>query len=114
MRHFPPPIVDRRIRFALVGCGRIAANHFAAIKKHADRAELTDVCDTDPKALARAAEQTGARPHAQLADLLRLSQADIIVLSTPSGLHPEQTIETAQSGGYIVEELKRRPAAAKS
>jgi hypothetical protein len=24
------------------------------------------------------------------------------------------TVETAQSGGYIVEELKRRPAAAKS
>ena len=29
-------IVDRRIRVAVVGCGRIAANHFAAIEKHAD------------------------------------------------------------------------------
>ena len=28
----PAPIVDRKIRFALVGCGRISANHFEALK----------------------------------------------------------------------------------
>ena len=30
-------IADRKIRLALVGCGRIALNHFNAIQKHADR-----------------------------------------------------------------------------
>ncbi|MEO2216692.1 hypothetical protein ABGV49_06430 [Chromobacterium vaccinii] len=30
-----PPIADRKIRFALVGCGRIANNHFGALEKHA-------------------------------------------------------------------------------
>ncbi|MDH0343545.1 Gfo/Idh/MocA family oxidoreductase, partial [Chromobacterium haemolyticum] len=34
-----PPITDRKIRFALVGCGRIAQNHFGALEQHADRAE---------------------------------------------------------------------------
>ena len=29
---FPAPITDRKIRFALVGCGRIAQNHFAALR----------------------------------------------------------------------------------
>ena len=55
-----PFVTDRRIRFALVGCGRISENHFAAIEKHADRAELVGVCDVDPAALARAEQRTGA------------------------------------------------------
>jgi UDP-N-acetyl-2-amino-2-deoxyglucuronate dehydrogenase len=28
----PAPIVDRKVRFALAGCGRIASNHFEAMK----------------------------------------------------------------------------------
>ena len=27
MQLHPPAIVDRKVRFALAGCGRIAANH---------------------------------------------------------------------------------------
>jgi UDP-N-acetyl-2-amino-2-deoxyglucuronate dehydrogenase len=104
MRHFPPPIRDRKIRFALVGCGRIAANHFAAIEKHAERAELTDVCDTDPQALKKAIAQTQARGHASLTALLQATKADIVVLSTPSGLHPEQAIEVALSGRHVMTE----------
>ena len=45
MRNYPPAIVDRKIRFALVGCGRIAKNHFGAIAEHRDRCELVGVCD---------------------------------------------------------------------
>ena len=104
MRHYPAPVRDRRIRFALVGCGRIAANHFAAIEKHADRAELTDVCDTDPAALAAAVKRTKARGHPNLAALLAATQADIVVLSTPSGLHPEQAIEVAAAGRHVMTE----------
>ena len=32
------PITDRKIRFALVGCGRIAKNHFASLARHVERA----------------------------------------------------------------------------
>ena len=34
------PILDRQIRFALVGCGRISANHVEAITRHAERARI--------------------------------------------------------------------------
>ena len=87
-----------------MGCGRIAANHFAAIEKHGERAELVDVCDTDAQALAKAVAQTGARGHASFADLLRETKADIVVLATPSGLHPEQTIEAAAGGRHVMTE----------
>ena len=41
----------KKIKVALIGCGRIASNHFSAMEKHADRVELTDVCDIDSTAL---------------------------------------------------------------
>ena len=104
MRQYSPPIKGRRIRFALAGCGRIAANHFAAIAKHADRAELVDVCDTDAAALEKAVKQTGARGHDSLTKMLAATDADIIVLSTPSGLHPEQAIECAHAGRHVMTE----------
>ena len=31
------PIRDRKIRFALVGCGRISANHLGAMERHAEQ-----------------------------------------------------------------------------
>lgn len=102
--HFTTPITDRKIRFALVGCGRIAQNHFAAIEKHADRCELVDVCDINPSALAAAVEKTGARGHARLADLLEKTSADCVILTTPSGLHPTQTIEVAEAGKHVMTE----------
>ena len=102
--HHMPPITDRKIRFALIGCGRIAQNHFAAIEKHADRCELVDVCDTNPAALQAAVAKTGARGHAKLADLLASTTADCVILTTPSGLHPAQAIEVAQAGKHVMTE----------
>jgi UDP-N-acetyl-2-amino-2-deoxyglucuronate dehydrogenase len=98
------PITDRKIRLALVGAGRISANHIGAIQQHADRCELVDVCDTDPAALAAAVEKTGATGHASLTGMLQSSQADAVILTTPSGLHPRQAIEVARSGRHVISE----------
>ncbi|KGF81142.1 oxidoreductase [Massilia sp. JS1662] len=104
MRHYPAPIHDRKIRFALVGCGRIASNHFEALRKHQDRAELVGVCDVDPRALDRAVGLTGAEGYASLQEMLRRVDADIVVVTTPSGLHPEQAIQIAASGRHVMTE----------
>ena len=102
--HFTAAITDRKIRFALVGCGRIAQNHFAAMEKHGDRCEMVDVCDINPSALETAVARTGARGHAKLADLLASTTADCIILTTPSGLHPAQAIQIAEAGKHVMTE----------
>lgn len=104
MRHYPAPVINRKLRFALVGCGRIAKNHFAAMKQHSDRVEIVAVCDIDPKALAAATQETGATGYSNLTAMLAATNADIVVLTTPSGLHPEQAIEVAQSGRHVMTE----------
>jgi UDP-N-acetyl-2-amino-2-deoxyglucuronate dehydrogenase len=97
-------IADRKIRFAVVGCGRIAKNHFAALAQHKDGAELIGVCDTDPAALHQAAEATGATPYRNLRSLLENCPADVVVLTTPSGLHPDQAVQIAESGRHVMTE----------
>lgn len=103
MHHYPP-ITDRKIRLALVGCGRIAANHFAAIESHAANVELVDVCDVNEAALAQAVARTHATGHRSLTDLLEATTADLVILTTPSGLHPAQTIQVAQAGRHVMTE----------
>jgi UDP-N-acetyl-2-amino-2-deoxyglucuronate dehydrogenase len=98
------PITERRLRFAIVGCGRVAENHFAALATHAQRAELVAVCDDDPQALARAAQRSGVPGFSSLAALLAGSAADVVVLCTPSGLHPQQAIEAAAAGRHVMTE----------
>ncbi len=104
MHNSSPPIVDRKIRFGLVGCGRIAKNHFSALVKHAAHAELVGVCDVDRKALDAAIAATQAKGYSSLGDMLADTGADIIVLSTPSGLHSGQAIQIAVSGRHVMTE----------
>lgn len=104
MRQFSMAVTDRKIRFALVGCGRIAQNHFGALAQHSDRCELVGVCDIDPGRLAEAAATTGARPFATLAAMLAGCDADAVIVCTPSGLHAEHTVHIAASGRHVVTE----------
>ncbi len=107
------PILDRPVRVALVGCGRISKNHVEALTRHAGRAELVAVCDTRPEAVQAALAQTGLPPErgfASLDALLAGSDADLIVLSTPSGLHAQQAIACAQAGRHV---LSEKPMATK-
>lgn len=95
---------NRKVRFALVGCGRIAQNHISAIEKHSERCELVDVCDSDPKALKAAVERTGINGNPDYADMLSNTTADCIILATPSGLHSSQAIMSAKAGKHVMTE----------
>jgi UDP-N-acetyl-2-amino-2-deoxyglucuronate dehydrogenase len=99
-----PFITDRRIRFALVGCGRISANHFDALERHRDRVELVGVCDIAPAALEQAVARTGAPGFASLDAMLAGTDADCVILATPSGLHAEEVIRVAAAGRHVMTE----------
>ncbi len=104
MFHEPTPITGRRIRVALIGCGRIAQKHLEALERHHDNLELVGVCDVDAEARAEAANRTGAPAFASLADTLEETDADAVILCTPSGLHPSQAIQAAEAGRHVITE----------
>ncbi len=99
-----PGITGRRIRFALVGCGRISQSHVEAIAAHPGDAELAAIADIDQEALAAAAAKTGARPFPTLEALLAGSDADVVILATPSGLHAAQAMLVAEAARHVMTE----------
>lgn len=97
-------ITGRKICFAVVGCGRISANHFEAIQKHSEKAELVAVCDTNEEHLKAAVDKTKVPGFRNLTEMLTKTGTDVVVLCTPSGLHAQQAIEVAQSGRHVITE----------
>jgi len=104
MQVVPPIIKDRKIKIALVGCGRISKNHFRAIEQHKNNFELVDICDVKPEHLRTIEKETNLKGYSDLDDLLEKSEADIVTLCTPSGLHSEQAIKVAESGRHVITE----------
>jgi len=100
----PNAIRGRRIRFAVVGCGRISNNHFQSFRALENDIELVGVCDTNPGRLDAAVATYGVPGYGAIADLLAEAEADVVVLATPSGLHARQAIEAAQAGCHVVTE----------
>jgi predicted dehydrogenase len=93
------------LRFALVGCGRIAKRHAELLaQEQIAHAELAAVCDVVPAK----AERLGTRfsiPYFE--DMHRMMSAirpDVVVVLTESGRHAEHVIALAEYGCNIIVE----------
>ncbi len=99
-----PIIKDRKIKIAVIGCGRISKNHFAAIEKHDTNIELCAICDTDPDRLREFYQKYQVSAYPDLETLLGASDCDVVALCTPSGLHSQMTIQAARHGKHVITE----------
>lgn len=106
MQYFEP-IVGRKIRVAVVGCGRIAKNHFGSIDAYPDDLELVSVCDVHPAAMEPYVSDS-VRGYSSMREMLEKEQLDVVALCTPSGLHPSQA---ALAASYKVHVVTEKPMA---
>lgn len=97
-------IQDRKIRVAIVGCGRIAKNHFGSFEKHALNLELVALCDNSAETLQEHVDRYSVPGYADMETMLEQERLDLVVICTPSGLHPEQTILAARHGLHVMTE----------
>ena len=97
-------ITDRKIRVAIVGCGRISKNHFGSIEQHSDHMELAAICDIDPDALSKHAQKYNVPAYSDMEDMLQKEALDLVVLCTPSGLHADQAVLAAESKVHVMTE----------
>ncbi len=94
---------NKKIRFAVVGCGHIGKRHAEMITRDPD-AELIALCDILPK------EQLGIEAYpvtffSSLEQLLAASlQIDVINICVPNGLHADLAIQAMASGHHVVVE----------
>ncbi|MDB4885102.1 MAG: putative oxidoreductase [Gemmatimonadetes bacterium] len=98
----PAPLAGP-VRVALVGCGRISRNHFDAMAK-VEGLQLVAVADTDlPRAQAVGTEQ-GVPAFGSLDEMLARVPSDLVVVCTPSGLHPQHGAIAARAGRHVLTE----------
>jgi UDP-N-acetyl-2-amino-2-deoxyglucuronate dehydrogenase len=97
------PIAGRAVRVALVGCGRIARNHFDAIRT-VDGLELAAVCDVVEERAREAGEAQGVPWFRSLEEMLQRVDCDVVAVCTPSGLHPAHGLIAARAGRHVITE----------
>ena len=84
------------IKFALIGCGRIAQRHAEHITNNG---QLKAVCDIDFGKANLLAEKYGARAYQCIDDLLAAEVGiDIVSICSPNGLHAEHSIKALNAG----------------
>ena len=84
------------LRFAIIGCGRIAKRHAEQIIKFGN---LAAVCDNNIEKCNSFALNFNTKPYYSVEDLLK-NEEDLSVISicTPNGLHAEHTILALKAG----------------
>ena len=93
--------MNKKIRFAVIGCGHIGKRHAEMITRD-EGAELVALCDIRPK------EELGIEAYAvpfarNIDELFRLGlDIDVVNICTPNGLHAEMAIQAIESGHHVV------------
>lgn len=95
-------------RIAVVGCGKVAGIHAAALGTIPE-AEFVAACDISADRAAAFAAKYGARPFTDLATMLRDARPDAIIIGTPHPLHAAAAITAAEAGVHV---LVEKPLAA--
>ena len=82
----------KKLKFALVGCGRIGSRHAEHIVKIG---ELTAVCDTDTNKLEHFKSLYGCKTYDDIDQLLENEkELDVVSVCSPNGLHASHSIRT--------------------
>ena len=90
----------KKIKFALVGCGRIAARHAEHICKFG---ELLAVCDIKPELAKKFGEKYSCKHYTNFNEmLLNEREVDIISICTPNGLHALHSIMALRAGKHVL------------
>ncbi len=91
-----------KIRFAIIGCGKIAQRHAVHILTYGELVAVCDVIENKAKLLAVA---YGIPYFISIEDLLSASVAiDVMVICTPNGLHAQQSIFALKNGCHVLVE----------
>ena len=93
------------IRFALIGCGRIARRHADLLGTgQIPGAQLAAVCDIVPQRLGAFAEKYQVPGFASIDELLAQPGIDAVSVLTPSGMHADHAVQVARSGRHVIVE----------
>lgn len=92
--------MNSSIKFAIVGCGRIAQRHAEHISK---RGQLVAVCDVVEDKAQQLATTYGAKAYTSFAEMLAHEPSiDVIAVCSPNGLHAQHAIDGLKAGFHVL------------
>jgi UDP-N-acetyl-2-amino-2-deoxyglucuronate dehydrogenase len=90
-----------KIKFAIVGCGRIAQRHAEHIN-NTKGAEITAVCDVVEERSQSLGAEYNAEVFYDIDELLKSSDIDVVSICSPNGLHAEHSIKSLKAGKHVL------------
>ena len=100
----PERLENEKIRFVVVGCGRIGLRHASMITNNAE-AELVALCDASDKNSLSLGDFSALPFFNSLENLLNSGiEFDVANICTPNGLHSEQAVSILDHNKHIVVE----------
>ena len=90
---------DSKIRFGVIGAGRIATNQIAPAIKGAQHAVLQAAASRD---VARAASLGPTRAYGSFADLIAAPDVDAVAITTHNGVHKALVIDAVRHGKHVL------------
>jgi UDP-N-acetyl-2-amino-2-deoxyglucuronate dehydrogenase len=94
---------ERKLGFAIIGCGFISAQHAWAIQA-AEGSELRVTCDIDLSRAQALAAQYGAEATTDYDAVLRRDDVDVVNICTLPVLHADMAVRAAQAGKHVLVE----------
>ncbi|NOT76623.1 MAG: Gfo/Idh/MocA family oxidoreductase [Cyclobacteriaceae bacterium] len=93
-------MMTKKVKFGIVGCGRIAQRHAEHI--HA-KGELIAVCDNVPDKADQMAKQYNAKAYYSLEEMTSSEkEIEVIAICSPNGLHANHSISVLQAGFHAL------------
>lgn len=92
--------MNKKVNFAIIGCGRIAQRHAEHISKNG---KLIAVCDNIKSKSDKLAEEYNAVAYYDIDDLLiNEKEIDVISICSPNGLHAEHSIKALNANCHVL------------
>lgn len=95
----------KKIKFGIVGLGRLGIKHAENIAFSIPEAELVAVCGLDNAVLEKVKKEWGVKyTYENYEDMISNDELDAIFVSSPSGLHCEQIKKALKAGKHVFSE----------
>ena len=88
-----------KIKFAIIGCGRIAGRHAEHINNFG---KLIAVCDNVKSKADGLGASFGAKAYYDIDDLIVNESVDVVSICSPNGLHALHSIKSLKAGFHVL------------
>lgn len=91
-----------KIKYALIGCGRISPNHIKAFNDNKSELELVGICDLIEENMQKLGVDDDIKRYTDYKLLLSEQKPELVAIATESGNHAQIALDVIESGANVI------------